>query len=81
MPGCPSMAMAKARASSMLRPPLPWPRTVTVVSPPTSRQRGEFPPVAVCCGQSLSRQLPPDLPGLTRLVISKNAHFEAEFPR
>ncbi len=34
------MASAAARASSWLRPPLPSPRIVTVVSPPATRQAG-----------------------------------------
>ena len=38
--GTPARAMAADRATSWLRPPLPLPRTVTVVSPPITRQAG-----------------------------------------
>ncbi len=36
----PSAAMASERRNSVLRPPLPCPRSVTVVSPPDSRTTG-----------------------------------------
>src|SRR3954471_664667 len=40
MPGWPSRATPSASKNSTLRPPRPWPRTVTVVSPPESRRQG-----------------------------------------
>ena len=40
MPGAPSSASASPSRNSRLRPPLPWPRTVTVVSPPESSRQG-----------------------------------------
>ena len=40
MPGWPSSATASASRNSALRPPRPWPRTVTVVSPPDSSTAG-----------------------------------------
>src|SRR5579885_175687 len=40
MPGCPFKAIARASKNSVLRPPRPVPRNVTVVSPPEMSTQG-----------------------------------------
>ena len=53
-PSRPSISSAKASANSWLRPPVPEPVTVTVVSPPQSRQTGRAPAARPCATRRTS---------------------------
>ena len=81
-PDAPSSATASASRNSALRPPRPWPRTVTVVSPPESSTRGRRQRLAVA--RDLARDPGMDQRDVARLaldasprMIGRSARFRA----